>query len=31
MSTPVGIACVVVGLLLELGAFAWIRKLLVVE
>jgi tight adherence protein B len=31
MSTPVGVACVVVGLLLELGAFAWIRKLLVVE
>ncbi len=31
MSTPVGIACVLVGLLLELGAFAWIRKLLVVE
>jgi tight adherence protein B len=31
MSTPVGIACVIVGLLLELGAFAWIRKLLVVE
>jgi tight adherence protein B len=31
MSTPVGIACVVFGLLLELGAFAWIRKLLVVE
>jgi tight adherence protein B len=30
MSTPVGIACVVAGLLLELGAFAWIRKLLVV-
>lgn len=31
LSTPVGIACIVVGLLLELGAFAWIRKLLVVE
>jgi len=31
MSTPIGIACVVIGLLLELGAFAWIRKLLVVE
>jgi tight adherence protein B len=31
MSTPVGIACVVLGLLLELGAFVWIRKLLVVE
>jgi tight adherence protein B len=31
MSTTVGIACVIVGLLLELGAFAWIRKLLVVE
>jgi tight adherence protein B len=31
MSTPVGIACVVAGLVLELGAFAWIRKLLVVE
>ena len=31
MSTTVGIACVIVGLLLELGAFAWIRNLLVVE
>lgn len=31
MSTPVGIACVIGGLILELGAFAWIRKLLVVE
>jgi tight adherence protein B len=31
LSTPVGIACILVGLLLELGAFAWIRKLLVVE
>ena len=31
MSTPVGIACVLAGLLLELGAFAWIRKLLVVD
>ena len=31
MSTPIGIACVLLGLLLELGAFAWIRKLLVVE
>jgi tight adherence protein B len=31
MSTVVGIACVVFGLLLELGAFVWIRKLLVVE
>jgi tight adherence protein B len=30
MSTPVGIACIIVGLLLELGAYAWIRKLLVV-
>jgi tight adherence protein B len=31
MSTPVGVACVIGGLVLELGAFAWIRKLLVVE
>ena len=31
MSTPVGIACVLAGLFLELGAFAWIRKLLVVD
>ena len=31
MSTVVGIACVVFGLLLELGAFVWIQKLLVVE
>jgi tight adherence protein B len=31
MSTPVGVACVLAGLLLELGAFAWIRKLLVVD
>jgi tight adherence protein B len=31
MSTPVGIACVIGGLMLELGAFAWIRKLLVME
>jgi tight adherence protein B len=30
MSTPVGLACIIVGLLLELGAYAWIRKLLVV-
>jgi tight adherence protein B len=30
MSTPVGIACIIVGLVLELGAYAWIRKLLVV-
>jgi tight adherence protein B len=31
LSTPVGIACVVGGLVLELGAFVWIRKLLVVD
>lgn len=31
MSTPIGIACIVGGLMLELGAFLWIRKLLVVE
>jgi tight adherence protein B len=31
LSTPVGIACVLAGLLLELGAFVWIRKLLVVD
>lgn len=31
LSTPVGIACVVAGLVLELGAFLWIRKLLVVD
>ena len=31
MSTPIGIACIIGGLLLELGAFVWIRKLLVVE
>jgi len=31
LSTPVGIACVAGGLLLELGAFFWIRKLLVVD
>ncbi len=31
LSTPVGIACVVGGLLLELGAFVWIRTLLVVR
>jgi len=31
MSTPVGIGCITLGLLLELSAFAWIRKLLVVE
>jgi len=31
LSTPIGIACILVGLLLECGAFAWIRKLLVVE
>lgn len=29
-STPVGLACIVVGLMLEAGAFAWIRSLLVV-
>jgi tight adherence protein B len=31
ISTPIGIACIVGGLMLELGAFLWIRKLLVVE
>jgi len=30
LSTPVGVACVLVGLLLEACAFAWIRHLLVV-
>jgi tight adherence protein B len=30
LSTPVGIACVLGGLLLEFSAFVWIRKLLVV-
>ena len=30
LATPVGIVCVVVGLCLELGAFLWIRTLLVV-
>jgi tight adherence protein B len=30
LSTPIGMACVLGGLLLELGAFLWIRKLLVV-
>jgi tight adherence protein B len=30
LSTQIGIGCILVGLLLELGAFVWIRKLLVV-
>jgi len=31
LGTPIGIACVIVGLGLEGGAFLWIRSLLVVE
>ena len=30
LSTPIGLACIVVGLALEGGAFLWIRSLLVV-
>jgi len=31
LTTPVGVACVLGGLLLEVGAFVWIRKLFVVD
>ena len=31
LGTPVGIVCIVVGLVLEACAFLWIRSLLVVE